>query len=53
MAHEDWCGKPCSECVEPCLLDQEIPCSPNCDLLQPDGSRYPRLCKETGCDAYL
>lgn len=52
MAHKDWCGKPCSECSAPCRLDQEIPCSPDCDGLNEDGSQNARLCIESGCDAF-
>lgn len=51
MAHEEWCGKPCSECVDTCSLDTKIPCSPDCDLLRPDGTLHIRLCEESECDA--
>lgn len=50
MAHREWCGKPCSECKNPCRLDESIPCSPDCENLLPDGDPDPEKCK--GCDAY-
>ena len=53
MAHNDWCGKPCSDCGDPCKLDQEIPCSPDCENLNPDGSRKTEQCNEAGCDACI
>ncbi len=52
MAHAEWCGKPCGECINPCRLDEEIPCSPSCTLLNPDGSRQDELCIADRCDAY-
>lgn len=52
MAHKDWCNKPCSECTTSCRLDESMPCSPDCENLNPDGSRRIKKCKEAGCDAY-
>jgi hypothetical protein len=35
MAHLNWCGKPCVGCQSPCILDESIPCSPDCEELDP------------------
>ena len=51
MAHRDWCGKPCEECASPCPLDEAIPCSPDCEALNADGSRKTEVCSDSGCDA--
>lgn len=51
MAHKLWCGKPCCDCEHPCKLDEQIPCSPDCPNLNPDGSRKVAKCKADGCDA--
>jgi hypothetical protein len=53
MAHKDWCGKPCGECKKPCKLDEEIPCSPNCENLNNDGTRKIKSCQESRCDAVV
>jgi len=37
MPHENWCGKPCADCQNPCRLDESIPCSPDCTELSADG----------------
>ena len=52
MALEMWCGKECCECTSPCALDMSIPCSPDCENLNADGSRKVKKCKASGCDAY-
>jgi len=52
MAQEYWCGKPCSECFDPCWLDEGIPCSPDCEALNEDGTRDVCLCSASGCDAF-
>jgi len=52
MAHYYWCGKPCSECIDSCRIDEEIPCSPDCEYLNEDGTRNVSLCTESGCDAF-
>lgn len=49
--HKDWCGKPCSECQNPCELDKSIPCSPDCECLGANGERDCPECKQ--CDAAL
>jgi hypothetical protein len=36
MAHSQWCGNDCSECTKNCVLDNSIPCSPNCSDLVDD-----------------
>ena len=51
MPIQEWCGRPYAQCNNPCALDESIPCSPDCELLKPDGSRDRVLCE--GCDAYL
>ena len=53
MAHRDWCGLPCADCLNPCSLDQSIPCSPDCELLLSDGSRDTQKCKAAGCDVII
>jgi hypothetical protein len=42
MAHEDWLKycqpKSCAECMEdgePCTLDESMPCSPDCEGIDP------------------
>lgn len=47
--HKEWCGEPCSECMSPCRLDEIIPCSPDCEFLEEDGSTTRPECKR--CDA--
>jgi len=53
MAHKDWCGRPCSDCQNHCRLDEEIPCSPDCENLNEDGSRETESCKGAECDAIV
>lgn len=50
MAHAEWCGKPCCECQNPCWIDENLPCSPDCVNLLPDGSPDPEKCK--GCEVF-
>lgn len=51
MAHSLWCGKECSECTEPCGLDESMACSPDCDAFDPvTDERDLSKCK--GCDAF-
>ena len=50
MAHKDWCGKPCADCEQPCALDESMPCSPDCDLLNADGTQDGDQCES--CDVY-
>lgn len=52
MAHKLWCGQPCADCKNPCDLDEHIPCSPDCENLNHDGTRNIAACKEAKCDAY-
>ena len=47
--HKFWCGKACSECETPCKLDESIPCSPDCEFLNEDGSATASECQH--CDA--
>jgi hypothetical protein len=50
MPHPGWCGKPCSECSNPCELDESIPCSPDCEELDSKtGEPCGEVCKT--CDA--
>ena len=50
MAHRDWCGKSCGDCIVPCALDMSIPCSPNCENLFPNGTINIVECFHAGCD---
>lgn len=47
--HKDWCGRPCSECSNPCDLDESMPCSPDCECLGEHGEHCSGECQE--CDA--
>lgn len=47
--HKNWCGNPCSECQNPCALDESTPCSPDCLFLGKNGETTHRKCQE--CDA--
>ena len=52
--HKDWCGTACSECQTSCALDESIPCSPDCALLNSDGDPEDlRECLRSGCDAII
>ena len=51
MPHMDWCGKPCADCSDPCVLDESMPCSPDCQNLHADGSQETEKCVKAGCDA--
>lgn len=52
MAHPNWCGKSCAECIQPCMLDESMSCSPDCPGLNPEtGEPGSDLCKD--CDAIL
>lgn len=44
------CKQKCSECKKDCSLDQQIPCSPDCENLTEDGKIKIRGCLESGCD---
>ena len=49
--HQDWCGRPCDACDTSCVLDESIPCSPNCELLNENGDMADYLkCLERSCD---
>ena len=49
--HKDWCGWPCAGCARPCVIDENTPCSLDCENLSLDGSRDVEKCRESGCDA--
>ncbi|WP_157833836.1 hypothetical protein [Ruminiclostridium josui] len=50
MSHPQWCGKACGECTSSCLLDESIPCSPDCEgLNQVTGEPDSIYCKS--CEA--
>lgn len=51
IMHKNWCGKPCSQCITPCAVDESIPCSPDCTELKPDGSPGGEPCLD--CDAIV
>jgi hypothetical protein len=52
MPHNNWCGKPCGECENPCALDESMPCSPDCEVLNKDGTRNTKICIENKCDVF-
>lgn len=47
--HKEWCGRACCDCDSPCRLDEEIPCSPDCEYLGANGETDHEQCKN--CDA--
>lgn len=47
--HNNWCGKPCCDCNNPCQLDESISCSPDCEFLGESGEHTHPQCQ--GCDA--
>ena len=50
MTHPDWCGNVCANCRQPCWLDYEMPCSPDCLVLGSEtGEPNMEECKQ--CDA--
>lgn len=49
MALKEHCGKNCSDCKNPCKLDETIPCSPDCENLTKDGKIKITKCLEDGC----
>jgi hypothetical protein len=50
MAHPEWCGKLCAECIQSCTLDESMSCSPDCPGLNPEtGEPRSDICKD--CDA--
>ncbi|MDR0286653.1 MAG: hypothetical protein LBI03_02945 [Clostridiales bacterium] len=52
--YKDWCGKPCGKCQTSCAVDESIPCSPDCELLDEDGTiKDYKKCLENGCDTLL
>jgi hypothetical protein len=50
MTHRNWCRKPCADCSSPCALDESIPCSPDCDNVNDDGTLYLSGCINAKCD---
>jgi hypothetical protein len=52
--HEKWCGEPCGKCKKNCTLDESIPCSPDCKMLDYNGNpKNLRNCLESDCDAII
>lgn len=49
MSIKRWCGRSCADCLNPCALDASISCWPDCENLNPDGTRNTAACE--GCDA--
>lgn len=49
--HKNWCGKSCCDCKEPCKLDMNISCSPDCEFLGKNGEHMSPECQE--CEALL
>ena len=53
MIDREWCNHGgCAECTSPCLIDERIPCSPDCSNLTPEGKIVLSNCIEVGCDAF-
>lgn len=50
MALGEWCGKSCSECENPCALDEMISCSPDCANLTVDGKINIKGCLVAKCE---
>lgn len=48
MAHSKWCGRECIICGG-CNLDNQIPCSPDCDNLVGDKIKIAQCIKD-GCE---
>ena len=48
--HKDWCGKICCDCKKTCNLDEQIPCSPDCENITEDGFIKVKECLESGYD---
>ena len=48
MAHKDWCGRTCAECILPCSLDESLPCSPDCPYLGKNGETKNLECLSCG-----
>jgi len=42
MAHKNWCGRHCSDCM--------APCSPDCGNLTEDGQPLTEQCLASGCE---
>ena len=52
--HKKWCGNPCADCKTSCTLDESMPCSPDCEMLDDNGKpKNLRNCLESGCDAII
>ena len=50
MAINGYCGKrSCCDCTSPCKLDQEIPCSPDCENLDGQTIKIAE-CLKAGCE---
>jgi len=53
MPHTLWCGKPCAYCATEehvdCIIDNEIPCSPDCENLDGDDIMVEK-CISDRCD---
>lgn len=53
MLDREWCNNgECAECTSVCLIDERIPCSPDCSNLTPGGNILFSNCIESGCDAF-
>lgn len=51
MAIKGYCGKgKCAECLSPCILDEQIPCSLDCENLTGDGRIKIRECVKAACE---
>lgn len=51
MAIKGYCGKrKCCDCHTVCLLDEQIPCSPDCENLTEDGMIQIEECLKAKCE---
>lgn len=50
MAVKGHCGRKCAECKTSCIIDETIPCSPDCKNLTTDGRINIKRCLEAGCE---
>lgn len=51
MAHSKWCGKNCFVCSNPCEVDLNMLCSPDCEAINPSTNLPDRkVCVGCGAD---
>lgn len=49
--YKKWCGESCECCQHPCVYDEMLYCSPDCENLGENGEMNSPECKT--CDAYI